>query len=104
MLADALAGQLDAVVPNGVSVSAVTCGSVRIAVGQSAVEVLPLWTEEPADSFARNVLKNLQDVVIESVTGGRAWPHSAEYVAAHRLPEADAAIVNGLLHCWYGDP
>lgn len=102
-LAEELAAQLNRVVSDDVALAADAYGSITIIAGAKRKGHVIVYQDQPPDGFGYIVLKNLQDQIIECTTGGRAWPHSDEYVARHELPEPHAEIVDGVLRCWYGE-
>ena len=110
-LSEQLASHLNRVVPDDVALAALPGGSIRIMAGAETsgwVEVQWWWPQEPAESFARNVLASLQDEIIENSlhTG---WPpvdplQPTSPQRGSELPAPDAKVVDGKLVWWYGDP
>jgi hypothetical protein len=102
-LAEELAARLNRVVPEDVALAADAHGSIAIVAGADREGHVTVFQDQAPASFACDVLRSLQDQIIEWATGGRAWPHSAEYVSRDELPEPHAEVVDGAVLCWYGE-
>jgi hypothetical protein len=102
-LAEELAAQLNRVVSDDVALAADPYGTITIIAGAKREGRVIVYQDQAPAGFGYAVLRNLQDQIIEWSTGGRAWPHSDEYVARRELPEPHAQVVDGALRCWYGE-
>jgi hypothetical protein len=109
--AEKLVAVLNKVVPDDVALGVLPWGGIRIVAGdehEGVVELYgyPTWPGEPPESFARLLLRNVQDQVVEWSVG-HDWPGLPPGVPEPPpgvpLREPDAEVVNGELHWWYGD-
>ena len=103
VLARAISGRLQAVVPEGAS------PSVGVADIRYQLDVLVNQAGSFEDNLvmtSESILSQAQDEVVRELKEG--WPRAVDGIPGVRdfgkdLPEPNAAVISGTLRLWYGD-